>query len=177
MRRAAKIAGYAHRHGGTRTVVCRNNLCPRLQGNRKSRHHGQWASAFHPSLVHKPCHHGCPDTILHSSAARAGNGVLNPGPQHRRREGQRRILFVVDMIHALRLRIIAMPVWPRVGRVLRYPQAKDRVNVVSRLDCNRICLVGNRAPPLWYFELQRVDEQPIFRSVVKIHRHQKLLPR
>ena len=112
-----------------------------------------------------------------AALAQARNRILHPRPQHRRRERQRRILLVVDVIHALRLRIIAMPVRPRVRRILRHSQSKNRTLVRSRLDGDASRLVRNRAPTRRHLQLQPVNEQRLFRSIVKIHRDQKLLSR
>ena len=49
------------------------------------------------------------------------NRIFRARPQHRRREGKRRIFLVVDVIQALRLRIVTMPVWPRILRISSAP--------------------------------------------------------
>ena len=143
----------------------RDHLRPGLQRDRKCRHHRQRTRAF--SSRHRPQTASPRSPRCRSSPYRpsgTANGVLHPRPQHRRRKRQRHILLIVDVIHALRFRIIAMPVRPRVRRILWHLQPKDHSQIVPGLDGNRLRLVGNRAPSLRHFQLQSVDRSAVISS-------------
>ena len=111
------------------------------------------------------------------ASPRPAQRILHARSQRRRREGKRRILLVINVIHGFGLGIVAMPVRPRVLRVLGHPQPEIRVQVVSRLDHLRSRLPADRVPSQRHIQFDVIDQRRQLRSVVKRHRHQELLPR
>ena len=69
-----------------------------------------------------------------------------------------------------------MPIRPRVRRVLRYPQTEICVQIFARLDCLRTRLSADRVPPRRNFQLDLIDGQRRFRTIVKCEPPPELLP-
>ena len=174
---AGQVVGYADGNGRGRTVVRRDDLGSRLKHHRKCRHDGERTRVLFPGVVQEWRHHHGIDSIPGPYFARSAHHIFHARPQSRRRKGKRGVFFVIHMIHGFGFRIIAMPVRTRVLRIFRHSQQEVGMLILSSLDRLWAGLAADRVPARRNFQLDVINHQRKFRSVVKRNCDHKLLPR
>ena len=135
----------------------------RFQRHRKCRHDGQ-RTARSSSRHHRetPRPPSLQFRYFSRVASAAFYRIFHPRSQHRWREGKGRIFLIVDVIHALGLRIVPVPVRPRIFCIASAPSTERHVQIVTRLNRDRLRLVGNRSPSLRHFQFQAIENSRSF---------------
>ena len=177
MNLAVKIATHAHRHRRRRSVMRRDHLGPRFQHHGENRNDRKRTRSFFPRIVHERSYNWHGSAVPRMNFVRSRYRILHPRPQRRRWKRKRRVLLVVDVVDAFRIRIIAMQVRPRIRRLLRHTQPEIDVEIIPRLHRLRLGLSVDRVPSGRNIERHMINQQRQFRAVVKRQRDHKLLSR
>src|SRR5579863_1428171 len=107
--------------------------------------------------------------------------VLNSRMEWRRGKSQAKVALIIDRIDAFGFRVRAMPIRTSVemaiGGVDRNLHDEVRILIFARSDDQYRLFINLFRPPLRSVEVNAVHDELVLRAIVKLHGHQKLLPR